>query len=137
MKRAVFMAGFAVFGLFSTWSGILLTQRINWSELFRASPVACEIDHCQVPTHVLVEIALLLLSPTVCHAIVGWRLHQPITSQRLAATALALWVGSFVFFLVAAVAQYRVIPDPHCECEEGAQLEVAPNNELQPGRWAA
>lgn len=107
VKKALPAAGFAAMGLASSWLALRAVESVDWSELTYRWPAGrCrELDHCGVPWYGVALFVSILLLPSAVHAVAGWRLAATGASvRRFGLTALVLFVGTALFFVVARLA---------------------------------
>src|SRR5262249_888175 len=103
MKRATGLISFAMLGLLSTWSTLFIVTRIDARmplHLGGKSEVSCgDIEHCDISAFHLAQVFILLMTPTVMHAVVGFRIaRNPICIRKLLLSYLTLWAATFVFY---------------------------------------
>lgn len=94
-------------GLASSWLALRAVESVDWSELTYRWPAGrCrELDHCGVPWYGVALFVSILLLPSAVHAVAGWRLAATGASvRRFGLTALVLFVGTALFFVVARLA---------------------------------
>lgn len=106
MKRIALVAVFAVLGLLSTWSGLFLASRIDFTALVgereRIRSGCWEIDHCNVSSGYIALALGVLLLPTLVHGVVGYVLARRNASlPRYLLAGAMLLATTCLFYAVA------------------------------------